>query len=226
MNFCSRCSLGLGLLFPKYYLIFHSEFPKILLYYSLRVDPLFHPSHRHSPTLPASTHPTHTLPLSHLPPCQLPPIPHTLSRLPPTQNVHPSPSPFISTHPPTPPTSTYPHSPTSSFPSTSLPVECQLTVVVCTLFRCLQFFIHTLSYATTLRPRVLLWRHAHSTLTGMTPMRRGDACHLPLVKSTTPLIRLLHPLILFCLYVCTNVCMCMYVRMHLQTDLLTPCIGY
>ena len=31
--------LGLGLLFPKYYLIFHSEFPK---YYSLRVDPLFH----------------------------------------------------------------------------------------------------------------------------------------------------------------------------------------
>ena len=31
--------LGLGLLFPKYYLIF---FPKLLLYYSLRVDPLFH----------------------------------------------------------------------------------------------------------------------------------------------------------------------------------------
>jgi len=29
-------------LFPKYYLIFHSEFPKLLLYYSLRVDPLFH----------------------------------------------------------------------------------------------------------------------------------------------------------------------------------------
>ena len=34
--------LGLGLLFPKYYLIFSSEFPKLLLYYSLRVDPLFH----------------------------------------------------------------------------------------------------------------------------------------------------------------------------------------
>jgi len=34
--------VGLGLLFPKYYLIFHSEFPKLLLYYSLRVDPLFH----------------------------------------------------------------------------------------------------------------------------------------------------------------------------------------
>jgi len=34
--------LGLGLLFPKYYLIFHSEFPKLLPYYSLRVDPLFH----------------------------------------------------------------------------------------------------------------------------------------------------------------------------------------
>jgi len=34
--------LGLSLLFPKYYLIFHSEFPKLLLYYSLRVDPLFH----------------------------------------------------------------------------------------------------------------------------------------------------------------------------------------
>ena len=30
-----------GLLFPKYYLIFHSEFPKLLLYYSLRVDPLY-----------------------------------------------------------------------------------------------------------------------------------------------------------------------------------------
>jgi len=29
-------------LFPKYYLIYHSEFPKLLLYYSLRVDPLFH----------------------------------------------------------------------------------------------------------------------------------------------------------------------------------------
>ena len=29
-------------MFPKYYLIFHSEFPKLLLYYSLRVDPLFH----------------------------------------------------------------------------------------------------------------------------------------------------------------------------------------
>jgi len=29
-------------LFPKYYLIFYSEFPKLLLYYSLRVDPLFH----------------------------------------------------------------------------------------------------------------------------------------------------------------------------------------
>ena len=34
--------IGLGLLFPKYYLIFHSEFPKLLPYYSLRVDPLFH----------------------------------------------------------------------------------------------------------------------------------------------------------------------------------------
>jgi len=34
--------VGLGLLFPKYYLILHSEFPKLLLYYSLRVDPLFH----------------------------------------------------------------------------------------------------------------------------------------------------------------------------------------
>ena len=29
-------------MFPKYYLIFDSEFPKLLLYYSLRVDPLFH----------------------------------------------------------------------------------------------------------------------------------------------------------------------------------------
>ena len=29
-------------MFPKYYLIFHSEYPKLLLYYSLRVDPLFH----------------------------------------------------------------------------------------------------------------------------------------------------------------------------------------
>ena len=38
----AACRLGLGLLFPKYYLIFHSEFPKLLLYYSLRVDPLFH----------------------------------------------------------------------------------------------------------------------------------------------------------------------------------------
>ena len=35
-------SIGLGLLFPKYYLIFYSEFPKLLLNYSLRVDPLFH----------------------------------------------------------------------------------------------------------------------------------------------------------------------------------------
>jgi len=36
--------LGLSLLFPKYYLIiiFHSEFPKSLLHYSLGVDPLFH----------------------------------------------------------------------------------------------------------------------------------------------------------------------------------------
>jgi len=33
--------VGLGLLLPKHYLIFHSEFPKLLLYYSLRVDPLF-----------------------------------------------------------------------------------------------------------------------------------------------------------------------------------------
>jgi len=39
---CTVYVLGLGLLFPKYYLIFHSEFPKLLLYYSLRVDPLFH----------------------------------------------------------------------------------------------------------------------------------------------------------------------------------------
>ena len=38
----STHTLGLSLLFPKYYLIFHSEFPKLLLYYSLRVDPLFH----------------------------------------------------------------------------------------------------------------------------------------------------------------------------------------
>ena len=29
--------VGLGLLFPKYYLTFYSEFPKLLLYYSLRV---------------------------------------------------------------------------------------------------------------------------------------------------------------------------------------------
>ena len=35
-------TLGLGLLFPKYYLIFYSKFPKLLLYYSLKVDPLFH----------------------------------------------------------------------------------------------------------------------------------------------------------------------------------------
>ena len=35
-------TLGLGLLFPKYYLIFHSEFLKLLPYYSLRVHPLFH----------------------------------------------------------------------------------------------------------------------------------------------------------------------------------------
>ena len=27
---------------PKILLIFYSEFPKLLLYYSLRVDPLFH----------------------------------------------------------------------------------------------------------------------------------------------------------------------------------------
>ena len=31
-----------GPIVPKYYLIFHSEFHKLLPYYSLRVDPLFH----------------------------------------------------------------------------------------------------------------------------------------------------------------------------------------
>ena len=40
---CAPRPLGLSLLFPKYYLIiFHSEFPKLLLDYSLRVDLLFH----------------------------------------------------------------------------------------------------------------------------------------------------------------------------------------
>ena len=34
--------LGLSLLFPKSNLIFYSEFPELLPYYSLRVDPLFH----------------------------------------------------------------------------------------------------------------------------------------------------------------------------------------
>jgi len=34
--------VGLGLLFPKYCLLFYSEFPKLLLYYSLIVGPLFH----------------------------------------------------------------------------------------------------------------------------------------------------------------------------------------
>ena len=31
-----------GPIVPKYYLLFYSEFPKLLLYYSLRVDSLFH----------------------------------------------------------------------------------------------------------------------------------------------------------------------------------------
>ena len=33
--------LGLSLLFPKHYLIFYSEFPELLPYYSLRIDLLF-----------------------------------------------------------------------------------------------------------------------------------------------------------------------------------------
>ena len=53
--------LGLGLLFPKYYLIFHSEFPKLLLYYSLRVDPLFHEFlSTVSQKWPKQTHQTYT----------------------------------------------------------------------------------------------------------------------------------------------------------------------
>ena len=37
-----RLYIGLSLLFPKSNLIFYSEFPELLPYYSLRVDPLFH----------------------------------------------------------------------------------------------------------------------------------------------------------------------------------------
>ena len=41
LHMCDDIALGPSLLFPKYYLIFYSECPELLPYYSLRVDQLF-----------------------------------------------------------------------------------------------------------------------------------------------------------------------------------------